>query len=147
MSIAGDPNVRTPTPAQSLAAQVLIVEDEPEHADVMSDALRRPGHVCTVVNSVPAAFEELRLGAFDVIVTDLRMPGSGGFAPPGMTPVATDGADAGLKVLEAAQRLQPAAKTILVTAHGDVPTARAAFKLGAYDFIPKPLDLEAFPHL
>jgi len=146
MSITGDPTLRTPQP-QSLAAQVLIVEDEPDHADVMSDALRKPGHVCTVVNSVAAAYEELRLGAFDVIVTDLRMPASGGFAPPGLSPVATDGADAGLKVLEAAQRLQPSAKTILVTAHGDVPTARAAFKLGVYDFIQKPLDLEVFRNL
>src|SRR5437868_14257324 len=105
MSIAGDPTLRTPLPPQNLAAQVLIVEDEPDHADVMSDALRKPGHVCTVVNSVAAAFEELRLGAFDVIVTDLRMPASGGFAPTGLSPVATDRADAGLKVLEAAQRL------------------------------------------
>src|ERR1044071_7903818 len=99
MSTTGDPSLRMPTQSQNLAAQVLIVEDEPDHADVMSDALRRPGHVCTVVNSVADAFEELRLGAFDVIVTDLRMPASGGFTPPGLPPVATDGADAGLKVL------------------------------------------------
>jgi two-component system response regulator HydG len=147
MSTTGDPTLRTASQPQNLAAQVLIVEDEPDHADVMSEALRRPGHVCTVVNSVADAFEELRLGAFDVIVTDLRMPASGGFAPPGLSPVATDGADAGLKVLESAQRLQPGAKTILVTAHGDVPTARAAFKLGVYDFIQKPLDLEVFRNL
>lgn len=127
-----------PTPA----AQVLIVDDEPDHADVMADALRKPGHICTIVNSVPAAMEELRLGAFDVIITDLRMPASGG-----ENGVAADGADAGLRVLEAARKLQPAAETIMVTAHGDVPTARAAFKHGAYDFIEKPLDLEVFRNL
>lgn len=132
---------------QVAAAQVLIVEDEPDHADVMSEALRRPGHVCTVVNTVADGVEELRLGAFDVIVTDLRMPGSGGFEVPGVGAVAADGADAGLRVLEAAQKLQPSAKTILVTAHGDVPTARAAFKMGVYDFIQKPLDLEVFRNL
>jgi two-component system response regulator HydG len=131
----------------SAAAQVLIVEDEPDHADVMSEALRRPGHVCTVVTSVADAGEELRLGAFDVIVTDLRMPASGGASIAGLAPVATDGADAGLRILEAAQKLQPSAKTILVTAHGDVPTARAAFKMGVYDFIQKPLDLEVFRNL
>src|SRR5882672_9921824 len=131
MSTTGDPTLRTPTPTQpqNLAAQVLIVEDEPDHADVMPDALRRPGHVCTVGNSVADAYEELRLGAFDVIVTDLRMPASAGFVVPGLAAVALDGADAGLKVLEAAHKLQPNAKTILVTAHGDVPTARAAFKM------------------
>ncbi len=108
----------------------------------MADALRKPGHVCTIVNSVARALDELKGGAFDVIVTDLRMPNSGG-----REGVAPDGADAGLRVLEAARQLQPAAETIMVTAHGDVPTARAAFKLGAYDFIQKPLDLEVFRNL
>jgi two-component system response regulator HydG len=125
-----------------LAAQVLIVEDEPEHAEVMADALRKPGHVCTIVNSVDDAMRELKGGSFDVIVTDLRMPSSAG-----RNGVGPDGADAGLKVLETARSLQAQAETIMVTAHGDVPTARAAFKLGVYDFIEKPLDLDVFRSL
>ena len=44
----------------------------------MSDALRKPGHVCTIVNGVEAAIEELKGGVFDVVVTDLRMPTSAG---------------------------------------------------------------------
>ncbi len=124
---------------QPLRAQVLIVEDEPDHADVMADALRKPGHVSTIVESVDGAMEELKGGTFDVIVTDLRMPSSAG-----QHGVAPDGADAGMKVLEAARTLQPEAETIMVTAHGDVQTARDAFKHGAYDFIEKPLDLELF---
>lgn len=127
-------------------AQVLIVEDEADHADVMADALRRPGHVCTIVNDVAAAIEELRGGVFDVIVTDLRMPTSSGEAFEDR-PVAADGGNAGLVVLAAAASLQPNAETIMVTAHGDVPTARSAFKEGAYDFIEKPLDLEVFRNL
>ncbi len=125
--------------SEKLAAQVLIVDDEVEHAEVMADALRKPGHVCTIVNSVASALEELKGGTFDVIVTDLRMPNSGG-----ANGVAADGADAGLRVLDAARKLQAQAETIMVTAHGDVGTARAAFKLGVYDFIEKPLDLEVF---
>ncbi|MDX2148648.1 MAG: sigma-54 dependent transcriptional regulator [Planctomycetota bacterium] len=125
-----------------LRAQVLIVEDEEEHAEVMSEALRKPGHVCTIVNSVARALDELRHGSFDVVVTDLRMPASGG-----ADGVAPDGGDAGLVVLRSVRKLQPAAETIMVTAHGDVPTARAAFKDGAYDFIEKPLDLEVFRSL
>jgi len=123
-------------------AQVLIVEDEAEHADAMADALRRPGHVCTIVGSVAEAMEELRGGSFDVIVTDLRMPASGG-----VEGAAADGSDAGMRILEAAARLQPQAETIMVTAHGDVATARSAFKHGAFDFIEKPLDLELFRSL
>jgi DNA-binding NtrC family response regulator len=125
-----------------LAAQVLIVDDEAEHAEVMAEALRRPGHVCTIVHTVQGALDELKHGAFDVVITDLRMPGSAGVAG-----TAADGADAGLKVLAAARQMQPNAETVMVTAHGDVPTARAAFKHGVFDFIEKPLDLEVFRNL
>ncbi len=112
-------------------AQVLIVEDEVEHAYVMAEALRRPGHVCTIVNGLVGAEDELRHGNFDVIVTDLVM----------------DHETAGLKVLELAKLHQPDAETLMVTAHGDVPTAKAAMQGGAYDFIEKPLDLEMFRNL
>jgi DNA-binding NtrC family response regulator len=135
-----------PTAAR-LAAQVLIVEDEPDHADVMSEALRKPGHVSTIVTDVPAAMEELRGGSFDIIITDLRMPSSAGAPTLNGHAVDSEGAEAGLAVLRAARQLQPQAETIMVTAHGDVPTARAAFKEGAFDFIEKPLDLEVFRSL
>ncbi|MBX3321451.1 MAG: sigma-54-dependent Fis family transcriptional regulator [Phycisphaeraceae bacterium] len=128
--------------ARHAGAQVLIVDDEAEHADVMADALRKPGHICTIVGSVDEAMKELDGGAFDVIVTDLRMPSSAG-----QHGTSADGGDAGLRVLEAARQMQPEAETIMVTAHGDVPTARAAFKFGAFDFIEKPLDLELFRSL
>ncbi|RMH31183.1 MAG: sigma-54-dependent Fis family transcriptional regulator [Planctomycetota bacterium] len=122
-----------------MTAQVLIVEDEPEHADVMAEALRRPGHVCTIVGSVADAVRELRGGSFDVIVTDLRMPGSAG-----QEGTDAEGANAGMRVLAMAAELQPDAETIMVTAHGDVPTARNAFKHGAFDFVEKPIDLALF---
>jgi len=112
-------------------AQVLIVDDEVEHAHAMADALRRPGHVCTVRNSLADAMTELQGGAFDVIVTDLIM----------------EGQPQGMRVLEEARRLQPTAKTIMVTAHGDIPTAKDALRKGAYDFIEKPLDLDVFRNL
>jgi DNA-binding NtrC family response regulator len=129
---------------ERLAAQVLIVEDEAEHADVMAEALKKPGHVCTIVTSVERAMDELRHGTFDIVVTDLRMPTSAGQAGVDGAGVSPDGGDAGLRVVEAARKLQPAGEVIMVTAHGDVPTARAAFKLGVYDFIEKPLDLDIF---
>lgn len=126
----------------SPAAQVLIVDDEVDHAEVMAEALKKPGHVCTIVHTVARAMDELKHGHFDVVVTDLRMPSSGG-----ANGVAPDGSDAGLRVLEAARAVQAHAETVMVTAHGDVATARAAFKYGAYDFIEKPLDLAVFREL
>ncbi len=112
-------------------AQVLIVDDEPDHAETMGEALRRLGHVCTSVHSAHEAIEEIRYGVFDVIVTDLVM----------------ESEDSGLQVLAAAREHQPDAETIMVTAHGDIATAKAALQGGAWDFIEKPLDLEVFRNL
>ncbi|WP_432800058.1 sigma-54-dependent transcriptional regulator [Poriferisphaera sp. WC338] len=107
-------------------AQILVVDDEVEHAEVMAEGLRRIGHVCTLVHDLPTAREELSHGQFDLIVTDLSM----------------DGEKDGLEVLAEARRTQNNAETIMVTAHGDVPTAKAAIKGGAFDFIEKPIDLD-----
>ena len=120
-----------PDGQSGLHAQVLIVDDEVEHANVMAEALRKPGHVCTIVHDLASAEDELRHGTFDVVVTDLVM----------------EQEDTGLRVLELARQHQADVETLLVTAHGDVPTAKAALQGGAYDFIEKPLDLEVFRNL
>ena len=56
-----------------IRAQVLVVDDETDHAEAMAEALRKPGHVCTIVHSFAAAKDELLHGHFDVVVTDLVM--------------------------------------------------------------------------
>jgi len=112
-------------------AQILVVDDELDHAEVMAESLRRLGHVCTIVGSLAAAKDELTLGSFDVVITDMVM----------------EDEHSGLRVLELANEHQDAVETIVVTAHGDIPTAKAALKGGAYDFIEKPLDLDVFRNL
>lgn len=109
-------------------AQVLVIDDEPDHAEVMAEALKRMGHVCTLVHDVLAAEDELKHGQFDLIVTDLVMEAPGD----------------GMRVLQSARATQPNAEVVMVTAHGDVATAKQAIKGGAFDFIEKPLDLEVF---
>ncbi|MEE9405469.1 MAG: sigma-54 dependent transcriptional regulator [Algisphaera sp.] len=117
-----------PNDDTSITAQILVVDDEPDHAEVMAEALRRLGHVCTLVNDSSQAIDELTHGGFDLVVTDLKMQAE----------------DDGMKVLAAARQYQPQAETVMVTAHGDVPTAKAAIRNGAFDFIEKPLDLDVF---
>jgi len=114
--------------AQEPGAQILVVDDEVDHAEVMAEALRRLGHVCTIVHDLARAQDELRHGSFDLIVTDLVM----------------EAENDGIEVLQTARQAQPEAQTILVTAHGDVATAKAAIKGGAFDFIEKPIDLDVF---
>ena len=114
-----------------LHAQILIVDDEPDHAEVMAEALRRLGHVCTVVDGLESARSELTLGSFDLVITDMVM----------------EEEDSGLKVLALAKEHQDSSATIVVTAHGDIATAKASLKGGAYDFIEKPLDLDVFRNL
>lgn len=113
-----------------ISAQILVVDDEVEHAEVMAEALRRLGHVCTLVHNLEDAREELIHGQFDLIITDLVMKSQ----------------EDGLHVLATAREHQPYAETILVTAHGDVPTCKTALKQGAYDFIEKPIDLTELRH-
>ena len=115
-------------PSPHTAAQVLVIDDEEDHAEVMGEVLKRMGHVCTLVHDLPAAAAEIKHGAFDLIVTDLVM----------------DAEDDGMRVLEAARASGSDAAVVMVTAHGDVPTAKAAIQGGAYDFIEKPLDLDVF---
>ena len=107
-------------------ADVLVIDDEREHAQVMCEALTRQGHRCDVTYNLPEALGRLDRKNYDVVVTDLMM----------------DGRRDGLEVLKRTRQSDPAPPVILVTAHGDIPTAVQAMNEGAYSFIEKPLDLE-----
>jgi DNA-binding NtrC family response regulator len=109
-------------------ASILVVDDERDHAQVMCEALTRLGHKCDVTYSLPEARSRLERRRYDVVVTDLVM----------------EGRKDGLDVLDLSKRQQPPPPVILVTAHGDIPTAVQAMNQGAYSFIEKPLDLEYF---
>ena len=111
---------------ETAIAEILIVEDEVAHAEAIEEGLSRLGHRCTVVHDGESAIARLAGQAFDVVVTDLML----GKGP------------SGLDVLAAAQKHQPAAKVILVTAHSSVDTCKQALQHGATDYIEKPLDLD-----
>ncbi|HEY7089469.1 MAG TPA: sigma-54 dependent transcriptional regulator [Tepidisphaeraceae bacterium] len=109
-------------------SNILIVDDEREHAQVMCEALQRQGHRCDVTYGLSEAQGRLEKKHYDVIVTDLVM----------------EGRRDGLEVLGRAKQLNPMPPVILVTAHADIPTCKKALSDGAYDYIEKPLDLEYF---
>ena len=109
-------------------SNILVVDDEREHAQVMCEALTRLGHKCDVTYNLAEASGKLAKKQYDVVVTDLVM----------------EGRREGLDVMREALKKQPPPPVVLVTAHGDVPTCKQALHEGAYDFIEKPLDLDYF---
>ena len=113
------------TPAEK-TAEILIVEDEPAHAEAIQEGLSRLGYHCTVTPDGQQAVDELSRRPFDIVVTDLQL----GAGPDG------------LDVLAAASQKIPGAKVILITAHSSVDTCRRALQQGAFDYIEKPLDLD-----
>lgn len=104
-------------------SRILIVDDEEGIREFIRDTLTDDGHSCMEAGDVVAALHLLLGQGFDVLITDLRMPG------------ALDGMDLVRKV----RAETPEMEVIVLTAHGTVETAVDAMKLGAFDFLQKPL--------
>jgi DNA-binding NtrC family response regulator len=106
-------------------ARILIVEDEPIKRSVLEDELGTVGYsVVTAANPLEAA-QELAKSTFEVVVTDLRMPGQDG-----------------LSFLREIKKQNPAQAAIVMTAYGSVETAVEAMKIGAFDYLQKPFSTE-----
>jgi len=103
--------------------RVLVVDDEARMASVVSAALERSGLECEACADGEAALAALDARGADAIVTDWKMPGMDG-----------------LELLRRLHARRPALPVILLTAHGDVRTAVAAMREGAFDFVTKPFD-------
>jgi DNA-binding NtrC family response regulator len=100
--------------------RILVVDDEARGADLLRRELADRGHAVEAATSSAAALARLAEQAFDLVVTDLRMP------PPD-----------GLALLAEIRRRWPATEVILMTAHGDETTAVSAMRAGAYDYLKK----------
>jgi two-component system response regulator AtoC len=107
------------------AAQVLVVDDDPAVGKVLAALLGQAGIACHHVPDASRALEALAARAIDVVVTDLRMPGT-----------------SGVELLEDVVERWPEIPVVLLTAHGSVEVAVEAMKKGAADFLLKPFDRE-----
>ena len=106
----------------SRPARVLIVDDDPALRRLALDVLADAGHELLEAPDGARALELLRERSVDVVVSDLRMPGLDG-----------------LQLLAAARRLPDPPVVVVLTAFGSVPQAVEAMRLGAFDFMEKPL--------
>ncbi len=104
--------------------EVLIVDNDEAHAEVVAESLDRVGFSCHVATSGNQGAEMIEGGEFDVVITDLVMSDVDG-----------------LGILAKAKETLPDAEVILMTGHGTVPSAVTAMQQGAFNYLLKPLDL------
>jgi len=103
---------------------ILVVEDEKVQLDTLAGFLTKLGYRVLKSSSPLHALDMARESAVDLVLTDFKMPG--------MT---------GVQLLEALKKLNPGIDVIIMTAYGSVESAMEAMKLGAIDYITKPIDL------
>ncbi|MCK6460179.1 MAG: sigma-54 dependent transcriptional regulator, partial [Planctomycetes bacterium] len=100
---------------------VLLAEDERSIAVTLRDALEEAGHKVHAVADGREALRELKATPYDLLITDIRMPGMDG-----------------ISLLKEARALDPAPHVIVITGHGTIETAVEAIRHGAYDYVLKP---------
>ena len=103
-------------------ARILVADDEPGLREFITDALELDGHVIVPAPDGRAAAKLLDERGFDLVITDLKMPGLDGMA-----------------ILRKVRAEQPETEVIVMTAHGTVDNAVEAMKLGAFEYLQKPL--------
>jgi two-component system response regulator HydG len=103
--------------------QILVVDDEQETCDLLEMVLVREGYAVTTCTSAAAALELVGSRDFDLVITDLSMPEMGG-----------------LELCERVLGTRPNVPVLVITGQGSLETAIGAIRVGAYDFLTKPVD-------
>lgn len=105
---------------------ILVVDDEVDFLETLMNRLNKRKIDTIGCRSGEEALELMRNKIFDVVILDIKMPG---------------GMD-GIETLREIKKIQPKAEVILLTGHGSVKTSVNGMKLGAFDYLLKPLKLE-----
>jgi DNA-binding NtrC family response regulator len=106
-------------------SKILLVDDEAVFTENMSKLLTNRGYCVAAVNTGDAAIQRLEKERFDVIVLDLKMPGMDG-----------------MTTLREINKLGLFVETLILTGHGAIDSALEAIKLGAYDYLTKPCEID-----
>ncbi len=109
-------------------AQILIVDDEVNIRSALVTILEKRGHCVLAVGNGEDAWPILREHHIDLILTDLKMTGMGG-----------------IELLRRVKDSFPETEVVVMTAYGSVETAVEAMRLGAYDYVTKPIEKDRFP--
>ncbi len=104
---------------------ILIVEDEKILRISLADALKAEGYTVLAVSNGDEAFSAIKQGAFSLIITDIRLPDI-----------------SGMEILRQSLQISPSAPVIVMTAYGNIKDAVESMRIGAFDYITKPFDLD-----
>jgi DNA-binding NtrC family response regulator len=102
-------------------ANVLIIDDDVEMGKLVADIARDHGHEATSISDPAQVIPRIEQGAFDLVITDVRMPQMDG-----------------VELVERIKAFDPRIVIIAMTAFGSIDTAVRAVRAGAYDYLPKP---------
>ena len=109
-----------------MAEKILIVDDEPDMLKLLSMILReKTPYEITTTNNPLEALELAKTGNFDLVISDLKMPGLDG-----------------IEVIDAIKKVDEDIPIIIITAYGTVESAAEAIQKGGFDFITKPFRKE-----
>ncbi len=105
--------------------KILLVDDETRFRTTVSKRLAERGQDVTAVGSGLEAIESVKQTPFDIVVLDVKMPGLNG-----------------LETLTELKKIRPELAVIMLTGHASVDSSIEGLKLGAFDYILKPCDIE-----
>ncbi len=114
-----------PKPMSEGSPSILVVEDDAAMRDLLAEELADAGYEVESAGGASGGLELARLERFDLIVTDLRMPEMDGF-----------------DLIRGVMAMPDPPHVVMITAFGSIETAIRAVKLGAYDYITKPFEIE-----
>jgi DNA-binding NtrC family response regulator len=109
-------------------AHILVVDDEINIRGALVTILEKKGHQVRGAATAEEGLVHLEAAPAELVITDLRMPGSGG-----------------MEFLRRLKETWPDTEVVVMTAYGSIDTAVEAMRCGAYDYLTKPIDRERFP--
>jgi two-component system nitrogen regulation response regulator NtrX len=105
-------------------AKILVIDDERAIRNSLKDILSYENHTVEDAADGLAGLELIKQNKYDLVLSDIKMPGLDG-----------------LELLQKLEEIEPHPTVVMISGHGNIETAVESIKRGAFDFIPKPLDL------
>jgi DNA-binding NtrC family response regulator len=113
-----------------MCTKILVVDDEISIRKLLFNLLEMERYYVELASSAEEALEKIKETAFDLIISDIKMPGMDGF-----------------KLLEKIRRMKVDSAVLFITGYGSVDSAIEAIRLGVVDYIEKPFDIRQFKKL